>query len=63
MPDIDKVIRGLERCKKGGCPSIFSKSYGECEYKMGQYCRQDRLLWDALELLKEYKADLERRQE
>ena len=53
MPDIEKVLCGLERCLKKTCPSIYSKEYEECEYTTGLYCRQDKLLSDAYELLKE----------
>lgn len=53
MPDIEKVIQGLERCLKHTCPAIYSKEYEECEYTVGLYCGQDKLLHEALELLKE----------
>ena len=53
MPDLEKVINGLERCLKNTCPSVFSEEYRNCEYTMGLYCRKDKLLQDVLELLKE----------
>lgn len=53
MADIEKVIKGLERCLKHTCPDIYSKEYKECEYTVGLYCGQDKLLHEALELLKE----------
>lgn len=56
MADIEKVIKGLERCLKHTCPAIDSKEYEECEYTVGLYCGQDKLLNEALELLKEQQA-------
>ena len=56
MADIEKVIKGLERCLKHTCPDIYSKEYKECEYTVGLYCGQDKLLHEALELLKEQEA-------
>lgn len=53
MADIEKVIKGLERCLKHTCPDIYSKEYKECEYTVGLYCGKDKLLHEALELLKE----------
>ena len=53
MADIEKVIRGWKRCSKGTCPSYLSKEYAECEYTIGPYCGQDRLIADTLELLKD----------
>lgn len=53
MADIEKVIKGLERCLKHTCPAIYSKEYKECEYTVGLYCGQDKLLNEALELLKQ----------
>jgi len=58
VADIEKVIRGLERCTKQTCPSILSKEYEECEYTDGLYCRQDKLLVDALALLKEQQEKI-----
>ena len=52
MIDVEKVIRGLKRCSKGTCPSFMSKEYAECEYTVGLYCGKDRVLADAIELLK-----------
>ena len=53
MADIEKVRRGIERCLKHTCPSVYSKEYEECEYTVGLHCGQDRLLWEVLDLLKE----------
>ena len=53
MTDRDKVIRGLERCRKRTCTTIFfSKEYEECEYTTGMYCNQDKLFDEAIEILK-----------
>ena len=56
MIDPEKVIRALERCAKGTCPSLFSEEYRDCEYTTGNYCRMDQVCADALELLKEQEA-------
>lgn len=61
MADVEKVIKGLERCLKHTCPAIYSKEYKECEYTVGLYCGQDKLLHEALELLKELKEKREDR--
>ena len=53
MADREKVIRGLERCLKHTCPAIDSKEYRDCEYTIGLYCGQDKLMRDALALMKE----------
>ena len=49
----DKVIKGLECCVEGTCPSVFSKAYRDCPYTMGLYCRMDKLHKDALYVIKE----------
>ena len=56
MADIDKVIKGWERCQVCNT-SVLSdgqgkQAYLDCEYTMGLYCRQDKLIFDTLELLK-----------
>jgi len=56
MADIEKVRRGIERCLKHTCPSVYSKEYEECEYTVGLHCGQDRLLWEVLDLLKEQES-------
>lgn len=56
MPDIEKVIKGWERCKR--CqkqPAATSEEYAECEYTIGLYCGQDKLIHETIELLKEKK--------
>ena len=57
MTDREKVIRGLERCAKGTCPSIFSQEYRDCEYMIGLYCGQKKLLNDALKLIVDQEAE------
>ena len=59
MADIDKVIRGWERCK--GCathPVGTSQEYLDCEYTIGLYCGQDILRYETLEVLKECKEKM-----
>jgi len=57
MADLEKVIRGWERCRKcHDVPILFSESYRDCEYTRGMYCRQDILIEDTLALLKEQEA-------
>lgn len=57
MPDREKIIRGLERCLICTTSVIASeegeKAYRDCEYTVGLYCRQDKLLRDVLSMLKE----------
>lgn len=52
MPDIEKVIRGWERCRQHTCPALDSEEYKDCEYTVGLYCGQDRLIDETIELLK-----------
>jgi len=57
MADLEKVIRGWERCRKcHDVPILFSESYRDCEYTRGMYCRQDILIEDTLALLKQQEA-------
>ena len=58
MADIEKVLRGWERCMAGTCPSPFSQEYKDCEYTMGLYCRRDKLICDTIELLKSQQAEI-----
>lgn len=55
MADLDKVLRGWERCLAGTCTSVCSKEYKECEYTIGMYCNRDKLIYESIALLKEYK--------
>lgn len=56
MADLNKVINGLKRCLICDTSVIASaegqKAYIDCEYTVGLYCDRNRLLRDALELLK-----------
>ena len=57
MADIQKVIKGFERCLVCDTSVIASaeaqKAYLECDYTVGLYCNQKKLLRDAIELLEE----------
>ena len=57
-PDLEKVLRGIERCNKCTFPSLFGDQtpYLECEYTIGQYCGKDKLIWEAKEIVKEWAA-------
>ena len=62
MPDREKVIEALERCLICDVSVIATpeaqKAYRECEYTIGLYCGQKKVLRDALSLLKEQKDGL-----
>ena len=62
MIDIEKVIKGLERCLVCDTSIICSKNgqqaYIDCEYTVGLYCGRDKLICDALELLKEQQGKI-----
>lgn len=47
MPDMEKVIKALETCRKTDCAN--------CEYNT-EVCLIDEIISDALELLKEQEA-------
>lgn len=54
MADINKVLKGWERCNE--ChkhPVGMSQAYVDCEYTVGLYCVQDKLIYETIELLKE----------
>jgi len=56
MADIEKVINAWERCNVCNT-SVLSdepgkQAYIDCEYTTGLYCRQDKLVYETLELLK-----------
>jgi len=56
MADLEKVIKGWERCEE--CrkhPIGTSQAYLDCEYTVGLYCGQDKLIWHTLEVLKEFR--------
>ena len=57
MADIEKVIKGWERCEECRMhPFGTSQAYLDCEYTVGLYCGQDKLIWHTLEALKEQEA-------
>ena len=57
MADLDKVIRGWERCQECRMyPAGLSQAYVDCEYTIGLYCAQDKLIRETLEVLKEQKS-------
>lgn len=62
MSDINKVIRGWERCKKCTFPSILdnegNKAYLECEYTTGLYCRRDKLIDDTIYILTKSEEEI-----
>lgn len=55
--DREKVIKALERCKICDMSMLASdrgkQAYYDCEYTTGLYCRQDKVIADALAVLKE----------
>ena len=57
MPDREKVIKGLERCLICDisviAPEEAQNAYRECEYTVGLYCGEKKLLREAVALLKE----------
>ena len=64
MEDIEKVIKGIERCLicdiSVVAPEEAQNAYRECEYTVGLYCGEKELLRDALELLKEQQARIKK---
>lgn len=64
MPDLEKVLRGWERCKKCSmspiAPQEAHEAYYECEYTIGLYCGKDKLEYETIALLKEQADEIER---
>lgn len=60
---MDKVIKGLERCLICDisviAPEEAQNAYRECEYTVGLYCGEKKLLREAITLLKEQEAKIE----
>ena len=57
MADLDKVIRGWERCNEcRELPPGLSQAYVDCEYTIGLYCAQSKLINETLKVLKEQKS-------
>lgn len=59
MPNIDKVIQGIERCLVCSSSVLASaeaqKAYLDCEYTVDLYCGQKKLLRHTLDVLKEQR--------
>lgn len=59
MSDLDKIIEAWERCEKCNISVIADpegrKAYLDCEYTIGLYCGQDKLVFETRELLKKLK--------
>ena len=57
MTDVEKVVKGLERCLVCDISVVASpegeKAYRDCEYTVGLYCKQKNLMRDAIKLIKE----------
>ena len=61
MEDIDKIIRGWERCLECAKePFGTSQAYVDCEYTIGLYCGKDKLIWATIRALKEQKQEITR---
>lgn len=64
MTDTEKVIKGLERCLICDTSVVASKeaqnAYIECEYTVGLYCGQKKLLRDAISLIKDQEARIQK---
>ena len=62
MADVDKVIRGQERCKECNNAPAFgmNQAYIDCEYTIGLYCGQDKLRNETIEVLKSQREEIER---
>ena len=62
--DSEKVIKGLERCLicdiSVVAPEEAQNAYRECEYTVGFYCGEKKLLRDALALFKEQEAKIKK---
>lgn len=53
MDDIEKIIKAWERCREcNSQPAGMSEAWVECEYTVGLYCAQDKLVNDTIKLLK-----------
>lgn len=63
MIDMEKVKKALERCLICDISVVATpeaqKAYLECEYTVGLYCGQKRVLRDALALLNEQREEIE----
>jgi len=54
MTDKERILNAWDRCNKCTFPSVFGdqKPYLDCEYTIGLYCGQDRLVRETVELLR-----------
>ena len=59
MSDIGKIIEAWERCKVCNMSLLATpegrKAYLDCEYTIGMYCNNDKLVNQTIDLLKELK--------
>ena len=55
MADLEKILKGWERCDKCNFPALLGDQtpYMECEYTIGLYCGQDKLIRQTRELIRE----------
>ena len=54
MEDVEKIIKGWERCLEcEKAPIGTSQAYVDCEYTIGLYCGRDKLIWATIRALKE----------
>ena len=63
MSDIGKIIEAWERCKICNMSLLATpegrKAYLDCEYTIGAYCNNDKLVNQTIDLLKELKEQQE----
>lgn len=53
MDNLEKIIKAWERCREcHSMPVGLSDAWVECEYTIGLYCAQDKLVNETLKLLK-----------
>lgn len=53
MDGLEKIIKAWERCREcNSMPVGLSDAWVECEYTIGLYCAQDKLVNETLKLLK-----------
>ena len=53
MDDLEKIIKAWERCREcNSMPVGLSDALVECEYTIGLYCAQDKLVNETRKLFK-----------
>lgn len=58
MDDLEKIITAWERCREcHSMPVGMSEAWVKCEYTIGLYCAQDKLVGETINLLKSIQAD------